>query len=159
MRSVMQKSAFLSMHRAPLGGAAMTIARRTLLASAASALAAKAGSSQTLPRLRLGVLRFGTVSWELDVIRRHGLDTAAGISIAPVPLAGSQATQVAMQAGNVDITAQDWLLVVRQRAGGADWTFVPFSNATCAVSVSASSPIHGRPDLRGRRLGVAGSPI
>ncbi|MBX5471233.1 MAG: ABC transporter substrate-binding protein [Acetobacteraceae bacterium] len=137
----------------------MTIARRALLASAASALAAKAGSSQTLPRLRLGVLRFGTVSWELDVIRRHGLDTAAGIMIAPVPLAGSQATQVAMQAGNVDITAQDWLWVARQRAVGADWTFVPFSNATGAVIVPADSPIHSLPDLRGRRLGVAGSPI
>ena len=80
-------------------------------------------------RVRIGVLRFGTVSWEVDVMRRHALDAAAHVTIEPVELATAQAAQVALQAGQVDMIVVDWLWVARQRGTGADWTFVPFSNA------------------------------
>jgi len=109
--------------------------------------------------IRVGVLRFGTVSWEIDVIRHHALDAAAGISVEPIELAAAQAAQVALQAGRVDMIVVDWLWVARQRGAGADWSFVPFSNAVGALIASARSPVRDVPDLAGRALGVAGSPL
>lgn len=109
--------------------------------------------------IRIGVLRFGTVAWELDVIRRHGLDAAHGIALAPKEFAAQQATQVALQAGAVDITAQDWLWVARQRADGADYSYVTFSTAVGALVAPPDSPVHALTDLPGKRLGIAGSPL
>ena len=107
----------------------------------------------------MGVLRFGTVSWEIDVIRHHGLDSDAHIAIEPVELAAAQAAQVALQAGDVDVIVADWLFVARQRGAGADWTFVPFSNAVGALIAPAGSPVRDVPGLVDRALGVAGSPL
>lgn len=109
--------------------------------------------------MRIAVLKFGTVGWELEVIHRHGLDREHGIRIEKVELASNQATQIALQAGRVDAMVSDWLWVSRQRAAGADWTFLPFSTALGAIIVPAGSPIRSIPDLAGRRLGVAGSPL
>ena len=109
--------------------------------------------------LRLGVLKFGTVSWVMDVIEHHDLDEAYGIDIEDLELASNQATLVALQAGRVDCVVSDWLWVSRQRAAGADWTFFPFSTAVGALVAARGAPIHGLADLRDRRLGVAGSPL
>jgi len=109
--------------------------------------------------VRVATLKFGTVEWEIDVIRRHGLDRAHGIRVDPVDFAGAQAAQVALQGGRVDTAVLDWLWVSRQRAAGADWTFAPFSSAVGSVVVPAASPIRSVADLRGKRLGVAGSPL
>jgi NitT/TauT family transport system substrate-binding protein len=117
------------------------------------------GPARAAVAVRVGVLRFGTVSWELDVIGQHGLDTAQGISVEPTELAAAQAAQVSLQAGAVDMIVVDWLWVARQRAGGADWTFVPFSNAVGALVVPQGSAIRSVADLPGRRLGIAGSPL
>ena len=107
----------------------------------------------------MGVLRFGTVSWELDTIRRHGLDAANGVAIQPTEFAAAQATQVALQAGSVDVTAQDWTWVARQRADGADWTYLTFSTAIGALLAPQGSPVAAVTDLPGKRLGIAGSPL
>ena len=142
----------------------MTINRRAILLASLGG-AATAGLPVRRPHadaqspVRAGVLRFGTVSWELDVIHRHGFDTEAGVTVEAVPFAGSQATQVALQAGRVDTTVQDWLWVSRQRSTGADWTLVPFSTAVGAVVAPPASPVREIADLRGRRLGIAGSPL
>lgn len=134
----------------------MPIARRSLLGATLplTVRPARAGASG---RVRVGLLRFGTVSWEIDTIGRHGLDT--GIAIDTVPLAAAQAAQVALQAGDVDLIVVDWLFVARQRAAGADWTFVPFSNAVGALIAPPDSPVRDVADLPGKRLGVAGSPL
>ena len=134
------------------------IPRRHLLGAALTAQMrpARAGS---IPLIRVGVLRFGTLSWELDVIRQHGLDAAAGITIAPVSLAAAQAAQVALRADEVDTIVADWLLFARQRGTGADWTFVPFSNASGALIAPAKSPLRAIPDLIGHSIGIAGSPL
>ena len=131
--------------------------RAVLLALLAAPIAFRA--AQAAAAIRIGVLRFGTVSWELDVIRRHRLDQAQGVSLEPVEFAAAQATQVALQAGAVDMVALDWLWVSRQRSDGADWSFVPFSNAVGGLVVPAASPIQGVADLPGRKLGIAGSPL
>ncbi len=126
-----------------------------LLPLCAAALRARAA----VPAIRIGVLHFGTVSWELDVIRRHGFDAAAGVSVEPVEFAAAQATQTALQAGAVDMVVLDWLWVSRQRHAGADFTFVPFSNASGGLIAPPDSPVRAVSDLPGRRLGVAGSPL
>ncbi|HYE50029.1 MAG TPA: ABC transporter substrate-binding protein [Azospirillaceae bacterium] len=136
-----------------------TITRRRLLGTgAALGLLPLAGARAAAP-LRLGVLPFGTVQWEVEVIRRRGLDAQAGLELRTVELASPQAAQVALQGGAVDVIASDWLWVARQRASGAGLSFVPYSNAVGAVVVPAGSPIRGVPDLAGRRIGIAGGPV
>jgi NitT/TauT family transport system substrate-binding protein len=130
-----------------------------MLLGATFAAAAMPVRGATLPPIRVGVLRFGTVSWEIDVIRHHALDAAVLIALEPMELATAQATQVALQAGQVDMIVVDWLWVARQRGAGADWTFVPFSNAVGALIAPENSPVRGVADLPGHRLGVAGSPL
>ena len=137
----------------------MPVSRRAALGGGlAAVLGGSARAAAPVP-VRGGVLRFGTVSWELDVIRRHGFDTAHGIVIKPQQFAGAPATQVALQAGAVDVTAEDWLWVARQRADGADWTFVTFSTAIGGIVAPPDSPVHTVADLPGKRLGIAGSPL
>ena len=110
-------------------------------------------------RIRVGLLEYGTVSWEFDVIERHGLDTAAGLEIETLNLASNQATTVALQAGEVDVIVSDWLWVSRQRASGRNYTFVPFSSSVGAVMVPGDSDISDLGDLRGRKIAVAGGPL
>jgi NitT/TauT family transport system substrate-binding protein len=122
-------------------------------------LTAGHGVARADSTLRVGVLKFGTVSWVMDVIEHHELDETYGIDIDQLELASNQATLVALQAGRVDCAVTDWLWVSRQRASGADWTFFPFSTALGALVAARGAPIRQLADLRGRRLGVAGSPI
>jgi NitT/TauT family transport system substrate-binding protein len=122
-------------------------------------LAVGPGIARADPTVRIAVLKFGTVSWVMDVIEHHELDETYGIDIDELELASNQATLVALQAGRVDCVVSDWLWVSRQRASGADWTFFPFSTAVGALVAARGAPVHGLADLRNRRLGVAGSPL
>src|SRR5262245_46912318 len=94
-----------------------------------------AGAEAQAGTVKIGVLKFGTVSWELDVIKQHGLDKAAGIDLSIVELANNQATVVALQAGEVDMIVTDWLWVTRQRAEGTRFTFVPYSTSVGSLVV------------------------
>ena len=109
--------------------------------------------------LKVGVIKFGTVSWELDVIKNHGLDEAEGVTLDILELASKNATSVALQAGEVDIIVTDWIWVSRQRAEGATFTFIPYSHAVGAVMVPAGSQVRTIEDLKGKRLGIAGGPL
>ena len=105
--------------------------------------------------VRVGSLRYGSVKWELDVMRAHGF----GGGVQEVELAAGTALAVALQAGHIDLALQDWLWVSRQRASGADWTFAPATAALGAVMVPEASPLRDVPALEGKRLGVAGGPL
>ncbi|WP_207486045.1 ABC transporter substrate-binding protein [Arenibaculum pallidiluteum] len=139
--------------------------RRTFMASAAAILclprgaAAAAKGAESLPVVRIGTLKFGTVSWELETIRAAGLDREAGIQLEIVDFAGNQATQIALQAGAVDMIVSDFVWVARRRAVGEDLSFLPYSTAVGALMVPPGSPVAAIPDLQGRRIGVAGSRI
>lgn len=139
-----------------------TMLRLTIVASAvlgfcmATLVGAEAEAAE---RVRVGLLEYGTVSWEFDVIERHGLDEAAGLSIETLNLASNQATTVALQAGEVDVIVSDWLWVSRQRANGRTYTFVPFSSSVGAVMVPGVSDIQDFGDLRGRKIAIAGGPL
>lgn len=110
-------------------------------------------------QITVGVLKFGTVSWLLDTIQRNGFDKAEGIELDVVPLASTDATAVGLQGGSFDIIATDWLWVSRERTGGADFTFSPFTTALGAIMVPPDSPIKTLADLKGKKLGVAGGPL
>jgi NitT/TauT family transport system substrate-binding protein len=132
---------------------------RLFALSLLAAIAAGQGVARADSTLRIAVLKFGTVSWVMDVIEHHELDETYGVDIDELELASNQATLVALQAGRVDCVVSDWLWVSRQRASGADWTFFPFSTAVGALVAARGTPVHGLADLRNRRLGVAGSPL
>jgi len=117
------------------------------------------GARAEPPSIRLGLLAFGTVQWEIDTMRAEGMDTRHGITVVPVEMAGKDGTSVALLAGAVDAMVGDWPWVSRQRAMGNDLTFVPYSMMTGAVLVPADSPIQTLADLKGKRLGIAGGPL
>jgi NitT/TauT family transport system substrate-binding protein len=110
-------------------------------------------------KIKLGVLKFGTVSWVLDTIQHNGLDKAEGIELDVVPLASMEATTVGLQGGSVDVIATDWLWVSRERSSSADFTFAPFTTALGSIMVAPNSPIKTLGDLKGKTLGVAGGPL
>jgi NitT/TauT family transport system substrate-binding protein len=135
--------------------------RSRLLAFLLFALASFAvvQGAQAANKIKIGVLKFGTVSWLLDTIQANGLDKAEGIKLDIVPLASTQATTVGLQGGSLDVVATDWLWVSRERTNGADFTFVPFTTALGAIMVPPNSPIKTLADLKGKTLGIAGGPL
>lgn len=117
----------------------------------------KAGEKPLLP-LRVGVLAFGTVSWELDLIQSQALAKKRGIALEIISLASADASTVALQGGAVDMIVSDWIWVSRQRAETNLYTFAPYSNAVGSVMVKADSGIRQLADLKGKKLGIAGGP-
>ena len=120
---------------------------------------AQVGTCYGAETVRVAVQKTGTFAWELAVIRAHGLDKQADLSVQVLELASPEAGKIALRAGNADIIVSDWLWVSRERGLGAKLTFYPYSSALGAVMVPASSPIRTLADLKGRKLAVAGGPI
>jgi NitT/TauT family transport system substrate-binding protein len=122
-----------------------------------------AGTSGTPSRaaetIRLAVQKTGTFAWELAVIRAHGLDRKADLTIQVSELASPEAGKIALRSGGADVIVSDWLWVSRERGLGAKLTFYPYSSALGAVMVPNSSSLRTMADLKGRKLAVAGGPI
>lgn len=123
----------------------------------AAALPVAAGADPI--HLRLGLVKFGSAAWEIETIRRHSLDQPAGLVIDTVDLANPAATEVALQAGEVDAIVTDWLWVAHQRQAGQPLTFVPHNAQLGDILVPADSPVRTFGDLDGKRIGVAGGPL
>ncbi len=134
---------------------------RTICLALAAAILAAASTptAATAGQLKVAVIKFGTVSWEMDVIQHHGLAEAQKLDLEVLALANTNASKVALQAGEADVIVTDWIWVSRQRAEGADYTFVPYSTALGSLMVPRDSPIQEIADLKGRRLGIAGGPL
>lgn len=111
-----------------------------------------------LTTVRVGVLEFGTVNWELEVIQTRALAKKRGIDLHIVPLASADASTIALQGGAVDMIVSDWIWVNRQRAESHLYTFVPYSNAVGSVMVKSDSGITMLADLKDKKLGIAGGP-
>ena len=135
-------------------GAALALA-----AALATAPWAGAAVAEELPTVRVGVLKFGTVNWELKAMAHHGLDEANGFALEIVPFAGGDATDIALLGGEVDVIVSDWLWVSRQRAAGHALTFSPYSSSVGALMVAGDSDIETLTDLSGKTIGVAGGPL
>ena len=139
--------------------------RRWLLAAVivASMVAALPGqvkaAAENIGVLRLGVLGFGTVNWELDVIKTNGLDEERSFTLAVEGFAGGQATKVALQGDAVDGIVSDWFWVSRQRAEGEKFVFIPYSSTVGALMTPPESDIQSLEDLKGKKIGVAGGAL
>lgn len=116
-------------------------------------------SAASDPVVRVGVLKFGTVNWELKALKNAGFDRANGFELEVVPFAGGDATKIALHGGEVDIIVSDWLWVSRQRADDIPLSFVPYSSSVGALMVPADSDIRSLADLVGKKIGVTGGPI
>ena len=125
----------------------------------ATALLAAVPAAAEQPTVRLGILQFGTVNWEVDVIEHHGLDVANGVALETRRLATKTATAIALNAGEADIIVTDWIWTSRQRDAGFDYTFVPYSEAAGSLMVHPDRGIETLADIDGRVLGVAGGPV
>ena len=110
-------------------------------------------------KIRIGVLAYGTVSWELDTVKHHKLDQAEGVELVVTKLSGKNASAIALQGGAVDAIVTDWIWVSRQRSSGADFAFVPHSVAVGGLMVRPDAGINTLDDLRGRKIGIAGGPV
>lgn len=109
--------------------------------------------------LKVAVLKFGTVNWELNVIKEHGLDKKRNIDIKVIPLTNKDATTIALLSNEADIIVTDWIWVSRQREAGEDFTLVPYSTSSGAIMVPNKSSITSLEDLKGTQMGVAGGAI
>jgi NitT/TauT family transport system substrate-binding protein len=134
--------------------------RRELLFAASALHALGTGRALAEERaVRIGILPFGTVAWEVETIRRNGLDSARGLRVEPIRLASNEAARIAFQSGAVDTIVSDLLLAARLRAEGKPVIFLPYSATEGAVMVPAASPIASVADLKGKRIGVAGGAL
>ena len=111
------------------------------------------------PEVRVGVLKYGTVNWEIDVIQHHQLDKKFNVKVTVIPLASKHASSVALQSNAVDIILSDWLWVNRQRFEQRMYTLYPTSMATGGLYVSADSAIDSLADLKGKKIGIAGGAV
>lgn len=136
------------------------IDRRTLLSgSAALAL----GTGLRLPAaaasgvLRVASVKFGSLGWLLETITAEGIDKKNGLNLEIVEIASNQASPITLYGGSADVVVSDWPWALRQRGMGEALKFAPFSSALGAVMVPDDSPATSLADLKGKRLGVAGS--
>ena len=133
---------------------------RLVLAAVLALLAPGMISTATAAdRIRLVAQRTGSLAWELDVIKTHGLDRKADLDIDTLELASPEAGKVALRGGSADVIVSDWTWVARERALGDALVYYPYLSTLGAVMTPASSPIKDVTDLKGRKLAVAGGPI
>ncbi len=130
-----------------------------MVLGAGALLAAPWSYARANARVRIGILKFGTVDWEMEALKKHGFDKASGVDLDLVYFAGEEASNVAFLAGDIDIIVSDWLWVSRMRSEGSDVTLVPYSTSVGAIMVPGDSPIHAVGDLAGKTIGVAGGPL
>jgi NitT/TauT family transport system substrate-binding protein len=109
--------------------------------------------------VKIGVLAFGTVNWELEAIQNEGLDKKYGLRLEVQKLAGPDAGKIGLKAGGLDLIATDWIWVANQNQAGADYRFIPYSTQAGALMAPAGSAIRTVADLKGKKLGVAGGPL
>ena len=82
-----------------------SIPRVTLIA----VLALAATSASAADRIRLAVQRTGTLAWEIEVLKAHGLDKKADLQIDALELASPEAGKIAIKGGSADMFLSDWL--------------------------------------------------
>ena len=116
-------------------------------------------NAQALEKIRIGVLAYGTVNWELKIMQLNKIAIKNGIDLKILKLASKNAVSIALQAKAVDVIVSDYIWVSRQRASGANYTFYPYSKATGGVYVNSSLKAKTLLDLESLSLGIAGGPV
>src|SRR6516165_3887692 len=62
-------------------------------------------------RIRVATLKTGTLAWQLDVVRAHGLDVKADLVIDAIELGSTEGGKIALKGGAADVIVSDWLWV------------------------------------------------
>lgn len=135
------------------------MAGMALLGLAVLAVAMAQGSAFAADKVRIVAQRTGTLAWELDVVRHHGLDQKAGLQFEAVMLASPMAQKVALKGATADVIVADWIWVARERALGGKLLFHPYSSTAGAMMAPPGSPLKTLTDLRDRSIGVGGDSI
>lgn len=109
--------------------------------------------------VKIGVLAFGTVNWELEAIHQQGLDKKYGLNLEVQKLASPDAGKIGLQGGTLDMIATDWMWVANQDQAGAAYRFIPYSTQAGALMGKVDSQVKSVADLKGKKIGVAGGPL
>lgn len=118
-----------------------------------------AHAAPSVGTIKIGVLAFGTVNWELEAIRNDGLDKQYGLTLDVQKLAGADAGKIGLQGDSLNLIATDWIWVANQNQSGADFRFIPYSTQAGALMAPAGTSIKTLADLKGRKIGVVGGPL
>ena len=115
--------------------------------------------SNDLPKIRIGTLQYGSVNWELDLIKELKIDKQNMVNVEIVQLASKNAAAVALQGKAVDLIVTDWFWVSRQRSQGRMFSFIPHSMAAGGLMVKNDSNIESISDLKNKKIGIAGGQV
>ena len=115
--------------------------------------------SNNLEKIKIGSLQYGSVNWELKLIKDLELDKKNNFELEIIELASKNAAAVALQGKAVDLIVTDWFWVSRQRSEGRLFSFVPHSMAAGGLIVTKDSQIKDDMDLEGKKIGVAGGQV
>ncbi len=115
--------------------------------------------AETLGTVRVGVLQYGTLNWEMELIQQKQLAEAYQLRVEPVYLSSSQALLVALQGGKVDVILNDWLWVAKQSAAGRHYYFSPYSSNAGVLITQPQLSFEQAEQWRGKRLGIAGGKV
>jgi len=113
-------------------------------------------SADELPEIRVGVLKYGTLNWELDLAEANEFPAQYGFRLTRVALGSPQALSVALQGGAVDMIVGDWLWAARQYDEGRFYHFYPYSTAAGELVVHSSDNAANIGDLKDKTIGFAG---
>jgi twitching motility protein PilT len=100
------------------------VLRVALIAVTALAVSFTAGGATAADRIRIAVQKTGTLAWELDVIKTHGLDRKADLQIESLELASTEAGKIALKGGASDIHLKPGLPAMFR----VDGALVPLKN-------------------------------
>ncbi|MBV68895.1 MAG: ABC transporter substrate-binding protein [Pelagibacterales bacterium] len=109
--------------------------------------------------LKIAVLKFGSVNWELDVLEHHGLDKEFKLNLKRVQMTNKDAAAIAFLSDSADIFVTDWIWVSKQRYQGNKVSFLPYSTAAGGLIIKNSSEITSIHDLKNKKVGIAGGSI
>ena len=129
---------------------------RRILAAAMVAGFAGAALAQDALTIQVGQQATGTFSWITHAIEYYGLDMKYNLDIEEEVFASKPATQLAIQAGEVDVVVDDFIGAVTMRQAGVPVRAIwPFSNATGGVVVPADSEVMTVEDLQGHTIAAS----
>ena len=115
--------------------------------------------SESKETIRIGTLQYGSVNWELDLIKKLEIDKKFNVDVEIVQLASKNAAAVALQGNSVDLIVTDWFWVSRQRTEKRMFSFIPHSMAAGGIMVNQNSELKKIDDLKGKKIGIAGGQI
>ena len=123
------------------------------------ALSPPVAAQQALPTLKVTVIAWGTVNWELQHIKQTQLDHKNGYDLVIDRVASLSAARIAMTAGNTDFIVSDWLWASERNHQGANLRFIPFSKQVGSIIAAQGNNITHYSSLKGKRIGIAGGPM